>query len=212
MFFYIFSCLLPECRFEWGGGGKSEEWPCAGLRRIEGPFWVDWSPCSRILITKLWGSLLLLCFFSWGPSAQELAQSQVVLEKYFNLVCDNYFFRLETDCLVERPFIYWLLWSWSKSRQLWRKNSRDRKVNRQNFKFNGRWFKTGEIAPMVSSTTQQLAWDSTKKCSGFLQHDVDSINKLFARLGFNVKVCYNLTKAGIDSQLKRIQRHFNLIT
>ena len=67
--------------------GKSEEWPCAGLRRIEGPFWVDSSPCLRILITKLWGSLLLLCFFSWGPSAQELAQSQVVLAKILLIWC-----------------------------------------------------------------------------------------------------------------------------
>ena len=163
MTFLHFLMSAPRVSIWVGVGGKSEEWPCAGLRWIEGPFWVDSSPCSRILITKLWDSPPLLCFFSWGPSVQELAQSQVVLEKVLLTWSVTTISRLETDCLVERTFIHRLLWSWSKPSQLCRKFSRERKLDRQNFKFNGWLFKTREIAPTISSNSQHSTWFPIKK-------------------------------------------------
>ena len=157
MFFYIFSCLLPECRFEWGVGGNQKNDHArgsAGLRVRS-----EW---TGVRAREFWSQSYEALFCSFAFSLGDLQHKswrkvRLFWKNTLTWCVTTIFFRLETDCLVERPFIYWLLWSWSKSRQLWRKNSRDRKVNRQNFKFNGWWFKTGEIAPMVSSNTQHLA-------------------------------------------------------
>ena len=170
MSFYIFSCLLPECQFEWGLGGNQKNDHArgsAGLRVRS-----EW---TRVRAREFWSQsyeALLLSFASSLGDRQHKSWRKVRLfwQNTFDLVCDNYFSRMETDRLVERAIIHRLLWSWTKSRQLWRKNSRDRKLYRQNSKFN-RWvFKTREISSTISSNTQHLAWHSTKKVRQYKEH------------------------------------------
>ena len=133
------------------------------------------SEWTRVRAREFWSQsyeALLLSFASSLGDLQHKSWCKVRLfwQNTFDLVCDNYFSRMETDRLVERAIIHRLLWSWTKSRQLWRQYSRDRKLDRRNSKFN-RWvFKTREISPTISTNTQHLGWHSTKEVRQYKEY------------------------------------------
>ena len=145
-----------------GGGGNQKNDHArgsAGLRVRS-----EW---TRVRAREFWSqsyeTLLLSFAFSLGDlQHKSWRKVRLFWKNTFDLVGDNYFSRLETDCLVERTVIHRLLWSWSKHR--------DRKLNRQTFKFNGWLFKTREGAPTISSNTKNLAWHSTKKVRPNKEH------------------------------------------